>query len=116
MSHIHIKDNNELQDMFPAPRQGNEATIRPSVHEPYRGPGHSPGTVRRPSGCRQSTSLLLLLAVVAIVLFTMLRSPLKDDVAWLLYVARRWLAGRELYIDVVEINPPLIVWISAIPM
>ena len=61
-------------------------------------------------------SLLLLLAVVAVVLFTMLRSPLKDDVAWLLYVARRWLAGRELYIDVVEINPPLIVWISAIPI
>ena len=46
----------------------------------------------------------------------MLRSPLKDDVAWLLYVARRWLAGRELYVDVVEVNPPLIVWISAIPM
>src|SRR5215475_7788185 len=63
-----------------------------------------------------ATSLLLLLAVLAIVLFTMLRSPLKDDVAWLLYVARRWLAGRELYVDVVEVNPPLIVWISAIPM
>ena len=62
------------------------------------------------------TSLLLLLAVLGIVLFSMLRSPLKDDIAWLLYVARRWLAGRELYVDVVEINPPLIVWISAIPI
>ena len=46
----------------------------------------------------------------------MLRSPLKDDIAWLLYVARRWMSGRELYVDVVEINPPLIVWISAIPI
>jgi hypothetical protein len=63
-----------------------------------------------------AVSLLLLLAVLGMVLFTMLRSPLKDDIAWLLYVARRWLAGRELYVDVVEINPPLIVWISAIPM
>lgn len=63
-----------------------------------------------------TTSLLLLLVVLGIVLFTMLRSPLKDDIAWLLYVARRWLAGRELYVDVVEINPPLIVWISAIPI
>ena len=63
-----------------------------------------------------ATSVLLLLAVLGIVLFTMLRSPLKDDVAWLLYVARRWLAGRELYVDVVEINPPLIIWISAIPI
>jgi hypothetical protein len=63
-----------------------------------------------------AVSMLLLLAVVFIVLFTMLRSPLKDDIAWLLYVARRWLAGRELYVDVVEVNPPLIVWISAIPL
>jgi hypothetical protein len=61
-------------------------------------------------------SLLLLMSVLGVVLFIALRSPLKDDIAWLLYVARRWLAGRELYIDVVEVNPPLIVWISAIPL
>src|SRR5579862_5749772 len=63
-----------------------------------------------------ATSLLLLLVVLGIVLFTMLRSPLKDDIAWLLYVARRWLAGRELYVDVIEVNPPLIVWLSAVPL
>ncbi len=61
-------------------------------------------------------SLLLLFAVLAVVLFTALRSPLKDDIAWLLYVARRWMTGRELYVDVIEVNPPLIVWISAIPL
>lgn len=61
-------------------------------------------------------SLILLMSVLGAVLFIALRSPLKDDIAWLLYVARRWLAGRELYVDVVEVNPPLIVWISAIPL
>ena len=61
-------------------------------------------------------SLLLLLCVLSVVLFLSLRSPLKDDIAWLLYVARRWMAGRELYIDVVEVNPPLIIWISAVPL
>jgi hypothetical protein len=61
-------------------------------------------------------SLLLIISVLSAVLFIALRSPLKDDIAWLLYVARRWLAGRELYIDVVEVNPPLIVWISAVPL
>src|SRR5690348_9456641 len=61
-------------------------------------------------------SLFLLLAATAIVMFAALRSPLKDDIAWLLYVAHRWLAGRELYVDVIEVNPPLIVWISAIPL
>jgi hypothetical protein len=63
-----------------------------------------------------AVSLLLLASVLAVVLFIALRSPLKDDIAWLLYVARRWMAGRELYIDVIEVNPPLIVWISAVPL
>ena len=61
-------------------------------------------------------SLMLLLSVLAVVLFATLRSPLKDDIAWLLYVARRWMAGRELYVDMVEVNPPLIVWISVLPL
>jgi hypothetical protein len=60
--------------------------------------------------------MLLLLITLGVVMFTVLRLPLKDDVAWLLYVARRWLAGRELYTDLVEVNPPLIVWISAVPI
>jgi hypothetical protein len=63
-----------------------------------------------------AASSMILLMVVAVVLFATLRSPLKDDIAWLLYVAHRWMAGRELYVDVVEVNPPLIVWISAIPL
>ena len=61
-------------------------------------------------------SILVLTAVLGAVMFISLRSPLKDDIAWLLYVARRWMAGRELYVDVVEVNPPLIVWISAVPL
>jgi len=45
-----------------------------------------------PFNLRAAISILsvgLLAVVIAVVLFTMLRSPLKDDVAWLLYVARR---------------------------
>lgn len=63
-----------------------------------------------------AVSLLLLCAALSVVLFAVMRTPLKDDIAWLLYVARRWMAGRALYVDVVEINPPLIVWLSAIPI
>ncbi|MBO1076494.1 hypothetical protein [Roseomonas marmotae] len=58
----------------------------------------------------------IVLAALALVLFTLLRAPMKDDIAWLLWVARQWLKGQRLYIDVVEVNPPLIVWISAIPV
>ena len=60
-------------------------------------------------------SVLLLLAVLGVVLFITLRAPLKDDIAWLLYVARRWMGGQELYVDL-EVNPPLIIWISALPL
>jgi hypothetical protein len=60
-------------------------------------------------------SWALLLGVLALVLAADLRSPEKDDVAWLLYVARKWLAGQHLYTDLVEVNPPLIVWMYAAP-
>jgi hypothetical protein len=63
-----------------------------------------------------AVSAMLLLGVLTAVMFVALCSPLKDDIAWLLYVARRWLAGRELYVDVIEVNPPLIIWISAVPL
>jgi len=72
--------------------------------------------LRTDYGLRPMVTMLLLLGVLGVVLFATLRSPLKDDIAWLLYVARRWMAGRELYVDVVEVNPPLIVWISALPL
>jgi hypothetical protein len=60
-------------------------------------------------------ALLALAATLTFVMLTALHSPEKDDVAWLLYVARKWLAGQHLYTDLVEVNPPLIVWIYAIP-
>jgi hypothetical protein len=41
-----------------------------------------------------------------------LRRPLNPDVAWLLYSAERLLRGERLYVDVLEINPPLIVWLN----
>jgi hypothetical protein len=59
--------------------------------------------------------LVPLLVALSFVLFTTLGSPLKDDIAWLLYVARQWLAGRQLYVDLIEVNPPMIVWILALP-
>ncbi len=53
---------------------------------------------------------------LTIVLVTGLMLPMKDDIAWLLYVAEQWLRGRQLYVDLVEVNPPLIVWFCAVPV
>ncbi len=71
---------------------------------------------RMPEGTIAGLVATAVLAVVTtLVLVTAIRSPLKDDVAWLLYVARQWLGGQRLYEDLVEVNPPLIVWLYAIP-
>ncbi|MBO1081438.1 hypothetical protein IAI61_20590 [Roseomonas sp. 573] len=79
------------------------------------------GVAPRPAVLRSShrTTVIcaaVVLAALALVLFTLLRAPMKDDIAWLLYVARQWLRGQRLYIDLVEVNPPLIIWISAVPV
>ncbi|HEU5039401.1 MAG TPA: hypothetical protein VFT84_01190, partial [Gemmatimonadales bacterium] len=36
----------------------------------------------------------------------------NHDVAWLLWLAERVLAGRDLYGDLIEINPPLAIWLA----
>lgn len=38
--------------------------------------------------------------------------PLNHDVSWIISIAQRVLAGEVLYVDVVELNPPLIVWLT----
>lgn len=40
----------------------------------------------------------------------------NHDVAWFLHVADRFLGGSQLYVDIVDLNPPLIVYLSALPV
>jgi hypothetical protein len=51
-----------------------------------------------------------LLAIPALV--AEFRAPLNADAAWLAYAADSVLRGRKLYTDILEINPPLIVWLN----
>ena len=32
---------------------------------------------------------------------------INHDTAWYLYATRAWLDGAQLYVDIVEVNPPL---------
>jgi hypothetical protein len=54
--------------------------------------------------------------VAAIGLFLQQGTALNHDVAWVLDSSRRLLHGGEFGVDVVDSNPPLIWWVSAIPM
>ena len=58
---------------------------------------------------------LLWLPIAAIIVLTLaadLARTARADMSFLLYAAGRLLDGAELYRDVVEINPPLIVWLN----
>ncbi len=58
-----------------------------------------------------SASLLLVITNAAI----LFRLPLQVDIAWYLYAGRQILAGKRLYVDVLENNPPLICFLNEIP-
>lgn len=45
-----------------------------------------------------------------------LAGRLQPDTAWLLYASDHMLRGSRLYVDLVETNPPLIVWLDAVPV
>jgi hypothetical protein len=57
----------------------------------------------------------LLLAICCIVLWALqMHRPLTGDVAWLLDAGSRWFHGQRLYVDIVELNPPLIFYDMAL--
>lgn len=58
-----------------------------------------------------AASLLVLGASV----FMQFNFALMGDKVWLMLAAEEWLSGKKLYADIFEVNPPLILWIYAIP-
>jgi hypothetical protein len=59
----------------------------------------------------------LLPALVPALLFipVVLAPPLNHDVAAVLNFSERWLAGERLYVDLIDVNPPLIYVLNLIP-
>jgi hypothetical protein len=41
--------------------------------------------------------------------------PLNHDAAALLHFAQRWLAGERLYVDLIDVNPPLVFVLNLVP-
>ena len=59
----------------------------------------------------------LLIGLLAVVLAAHAVSyPLNHDAAWWLYIAGEMVRGRELYDALIEINPPLMGYVSMIPV
>jgi hypothetical protein len=52
------------------------------------------------------------IAAVVLGLLMVFTRPITGDVGWFLHMAELVVNGRRLYVDVIEVNPPLIVWLS----
>lgn len=62
---------------------------------------------------RQAAVLVTVLIAFALGARSAFLAPLNGDIAWFLQLALRWLDGARLYVDVIEPNPPLIIWLTA---
>jgi hypothetical protein len=51
-------------------------------------------------------------AAALLALWVVFAQPLNDDVAWILDISAAALDGARLYVDIIEINPPLIIWLG----
>lgn len=66
-------------------------------------------------GLRARALQALALAPAAAFLLMVLAPPLNHDVAAVLNFAERWVAGEQLYRNLIDVNPPLIFVLTAIP-
>lgn len=64
-----------------------------------------------------ATHLLRLAALVPACAFllTVIAPPLNHDAAAVLDFSRRWLGGERLYLDLIDVNPPLIFLLNLLP-
>jgi hypothetical protein len=74
-------------------------------------PGSPLTFLRRPWAASLLAALIVALGVLPAAL-----GRVQPDTGWYLYSAGRVLDGQRLYVDLVEVNPPLIVWLDTAPV
>ena len=59
--------------------------------------------------------LSFFLPITCLILFILITILLRinGDLGWLFYITREWLAGKELYTQLIEVNPPMIIYLMA---
>jgi hypothetical protein len=60
----------------------------------------------------RAAPLAVSVVLIALALYAEARVQLNGDAHWILTMAERMLGGQRLYRDIIEINPPLIVWLQ----
>jgi hypothetical protein len=62
------------------------------------------------------TKYLAIIICAAISAYVGLYGYINPDCGWLISATGRWLAGERLYVEVIETNPPLVIYLTAIPL
>jgi hypothetical protein len=65
---------------------------------------------------RPWVTTLLAVVIAALGVLPAVLGRVQPDTGWYLYSAGRVLDGARLYVDLVEVNPPLIVWLDTVPV
>jgi hypothetical protein len=71
----------------------------------------------RQSGAEPVASFLTAAGFVTALAWALIHllPPLNGDAAAILYFADRMVAGDRLYVDLIDVNPPLIFWLNVLP-
>lgn len=88
--------------------------MAPFQHQPESGQA-APYAASRPGALRAVLLRWAGFAPAIFFLVTILLPPLNHDVAAVLDFSRRWLGGERLYVDLVDVNPPLIFMLNLVP-
>lgn len=83
-------------------------------HHPESGQA-APYAASRPAALRGRLLRWAGFAPAVFFLATILLPPLNHDVAAVLDFARRWLDGEQLYVDLIDVNPPLVFMLNLVP-
>lgn len=87
-----------------------------SEGRPASSVARTPGAVARWLVATRLRWIVTGIGLAAIGLVHVVIIPTNADVAWLLFTARRVMEGATLYVDLIEVNPPLIVWLNLPPV
>ena len=104
--------NRELLSLLPDRRTPEGGIGGDALPGPVPATWH--GLAADPSRAAMYAFALFLLAPLPWVLVYFL-PPLNHDAAALLHFSQRWLAGERLYVDLIDVNPPLVFILNLVP-
>src|SRR5579871_4113936 len=65
---------------------------------------------------KQKAACLAAFLLFLLMLYLQFYAGDAGDKNWLIYATRKWLSGGKLYVDVFDLNSPILLWMYALPV